>query len=76
MRKLVVGSGSETDRHPGLILRLDRLRAGCLIQCVVWTDRFIKGSPQNSISAVVAEPWGTQAPDLSLIATAPAAPPQ
>ena len=43
---------------------------------VVWTDRFIKGSPQNSISAVVAEPWGTQAPDLSLIATAPAAPPQ
>jgi CreA protein len=43
---------------------------------VVWTDRFIKGSPQNSISAVVAEPWGTQAPDLSLIAAAPAAPPQ
>ena len=43
---------------------------------VVWTDRFINGSPQNSISAVVAEPWGTQAPDLSLMksaATAPAA---
>jgi CreA protein len=34
---------------------------------VVWTDRFIHGSPQNSISAVVAEPWGTQAPDLSLM---------
>ena len=31
---------------------------------VVWTDRFINGSPQNSISAVVAEPWGNQAPDL------------
>jgi CreA protein len=43
---------------------------------VVWTDRFINGSPQNSISAVVAEPWGNQAPDLSLIAAAPAAPPQ
>jgi hypothetical protein len=34
---------------------------------VVWTDRFINGSPQNSISAVVAQPWGTQGPDLSLI---------
>src|ERR1700686_4149283 len=42
---------------------------------VVWTDRFIHGSPQNSISAVVAEPWGTQAPDLSLIEAAPAASP-
>jgi CreA protein len=46
---------------------------------VVWTDRFINGSPQNSISAVVAEPWGAQAPDLSLMkptAVAPAAAPQ
>src|ERR1700733_1825355 len=43
---------------------------------VVWTDRFINGSPQNSISAVVAQPWGTQKPDLSLIAPADAAPPQ
>jgi CreA protein len=32
---------------------------------VVWTDRIISGSPQNSISAVVAEPWNNQAPDLS-----------
>jgi CreA protein len=43
---------------------------------VVLTDRFIHGSPQNSISAVVAEPWGTQAPDLSLLEAIPAAPPQ
>ena len=43
---------------------------------VVWTDRLINGSPQNSISAVVAEPWGNQAPDLSLIGPAAAAPPQ
>jgi CreA protein len=43
---------------------------------VVWTDRFINGSPQNAISAVVAQPWGTQKPDLSLIAPADAAPPQ
>jgi CreA protein len=42
---------------------------------VVWTDRFINGSPQNSISAVVAEPWGNHAPDLSLIGSA-APPPQ
>jgi CreA protein len=43
---------------------------------VVWTDRLINGSPQNSISAVVAEPWGSQAPDLSLIGAANVAPPQ
>ena len=43
---------------------------------VVWTDRLINGSPQNSISAVVAEPWGTQAPDLSLIGPAAAPSPQ
>ena len=43
---------------------------------VVWTDRFINGSPQNSISAVVAEAWGNQAPDLSLIGSAAARPPQ
>src|ERR1700682_6266489 len=42
---------------------------------VVWTDRLINGAPQNSLSAVVAEPWGNQAPDLSLMASA-AAPPQ
>lgn len=42
---------------------------------VVWTDRFIKGSPQNSISAVVAEPWGTEPPDLSLMKAAAGAPP-
>jgi catabolite regulation protein CreA len=41
----------------------------------VWTDRLIKGSPQNSISAVVAEPWGTQPPDLSLMKPAAGAPP-
>jgi CreA protein len=34
---------------------------------VVWTDRIIKGSPQNSISAVVAQPWGSHPPDLSLM---------
>src|ERR1700731_1223215 len=43
---------------------------------VVWTDRLINGSPQNSISAVVAQPWGTQPPDLSLMESAAAAPPQ
>jgi CreA protein len=43
---------------------------------VVWTDRFVNGSPQNSISAVVAEPWETQKPDLSLIGPADEAPPQ
>jgi CreA protein len=43
---------------------------------VVWTDRLINGSPQNSISAVVAQPWGNQAPDLALIGPAAAAPPQ
>src|SRR5216684_2627616 len=41
----------------------------------VWTDRFIKGSPQNSISAVVAEPWGTQLPDLALMNRAAGASP-
>ena len=40
---------------------------------VVWTDRLINGSPQNSISAVVAEPWGNRAPDLSLMKPAAAA---
>ncbi len=34
---------------------------------VVWTARVVNGSPKNSISAVVAQPWGSQAPDLSLI---------
>jgi CreA protein len=42
---------------------------------VVWTDRLINGSPQNSISAVVAEPWGTQAPDLSKMGAAANTPP-
>jgi CreA protein len=42
---------------------------------VVWTDRFIKGSPQNSISAVVAQPWGTREPDLSLMKPAAGAQP-
>src|SRR5271163_85748 len=41
---------------------------------VVWTDRFINGSPQNSISAVVAEPWGTRAPHLSLMESVTPAP--
>ena len=39
-------------------------------------DRLINGSPHNSISAVVAQPWGTQPPDLSLMEPAAAAPPQ
>jgi CreA protein len=34
---------------------------------VAWTDKIINGSPHNSISAVVAEPWNNQAPDLSLM---------
>jgi CreA protein len=38
---------------------------------VVWTDKIINGSPHNSISAVVAEPWGSQQPDLSLMKSAP-----
>ena len=42
---------------------------------VVWTDRLINGSPQNSISAVVAEPWGTQAPELGKLAAAANPPP-
>jgi CreA protein len=42
---------------------------------LVWTDRLINGSPQNSLSAVVAEPWGSQAPDLSLIQPGTGAPP-
>src|ERR1700678_4258476 len=43
---------------------------------VVWSERFMNGSPQNSISAVVAEPWGNQAPDLSLVESAAVAPSQ
>jgi CreA protein len=42
---------------------------------VVWTDRLINGSPQNSISAVVAEPWEARAPDLSVMKSAVAASP-
>jgi CreA protein len=42
---------------------------------VVWSDKIIKGSPQNSISAVVAEPWGGQAADLSLMKPTAAASP-
>jgi CreA protein len=42
---------------------------------VVWTDRLINGSPQNSISAVVAEPWETQAPDLSVMGSSAETPP-
>jgi CreA protein len=41
---------------------------------VVWTDRLINGSPHNSISAVVAEPWNSQQPDLSMIASATGSP--
>ncbi|MBF6568214.1 MAG: CreA family protein [Candidatus Binataceae bacterium] len=41
---------------------------------VVWTDRLINGSPQNSVSAVVAEPWDNHAPDLSMMGTMAAAP--
>jgi CreA protein len=37
---------------------------------VVWTDRLVTGSPQNSISAVVAEPWNNQPPDLSAMGPA------
>jgi CreA protein len=41
---------------------------------VVWTDKIINGSPHNSISAVVAEPWGSQQPDLSILKSAPPPP--
>jgi CreA protein len=34
---------------------------------VAWSDKLINGSPHNSISAVVAEPWDNLAPDLSLM---------
>ena len=37
---------------------------------VIWTDRLVTGSPQNSISAVVAEPWNNQPPDLSAMGPA------
>ena len=46
---------------------------------VVWTDRLINGSPHNSLSAVVAQPWEGQTPDLSLmkpVVAAPSAPPR
>ena len=42
---------------------------------VVWTDRLVTGSPQNSISAVVAEPWNNQTPDLSAMGPAASATP-
>jgi CreA protein len=42
---------------------------------VVWTDRIVTGSPQNSISAVVAEPWNNQPPDLSALGPASMASP-
>ena len=42
---------------------------------VVWTDRLVTGSPQNSISAVVAEPWNNQAADLSAMGPAASATP-
>ncbi len=35
---------------------------------LVWSDRLINGSPENSVSAVVAEPWNNQAPDLATLA--------
>jgi CreA protein len=43
---------------------------------VVWTARVINGSPKNSISAVVAQPWGSQAPDLSLMNSGSGSPAQ
>ncbi|MBF6571383.1 MAG: CreA family protein [Candidatus Binataceae bacterium] len=42
---------------------------------VVWTDRIINGSPQNSISAVVAQPGRRNLTSL-LIGPADSAPPQ
>ena len=38
---------------------------------VVWTDRLVNGSPKNSISAVVARPWGSQQPDLTALDSSP-----
>src|ERR1700689_4373944 len=74
------GEDAFTEKRSVLFKRLhvSRLWEGphkCFVY-VVWTDRFINGSPQNSISAVVAEPWGSQAPDLSLMTPAAAVPPQ
>lgn len=37
---------------------------------VAWTDRVITGSPRSSISAVVAEPWGSQQPDVAKLGSA------
>jgi CreA protein len=34
---------------------------------VAWTDKVLTGSPRSSISAVVAEPWGSQKPDTSIM---------
>ncbi|HZP45328.1 MAG TPA: CreA family protein [Candidatus Binataceae bacterium] len=42
---------------------------------VAWTDRVLTGSPRSSISAVVAEPWASQAPDLSMMGPAASASP-
>lgn len=41
---------------------------------VAWSDKLVDGSPKNSISAVVAQPWGTQEADLGPLA--PKAAPQ
>jgi CreA protein len=76
----VNGEDAFTEKRSALFKRLHVSRfwdaAHKSFVYVVWTDRFINGSPQNSISAVVAEPWGNQAPDLSLVESAAVAPPQ
>jgi CreA protein len=43
---------------------------------VVSTARVNNGSPNNSISAVVAQPWGSQTPDLSLMNSGTGSPAQ
>jgi CreA protein len=34
---------------------------------LTWSDRLIEGSPKNSISAVVLQPWGTAEPGKPLL---------
>jgi CreA protein len=72
--KFVNGEDAFTEKRSALFKRLHVSRFWDAqhksFVYLVWSDKLINGSPKNSISAVVAQPWGTQAPDLSLIETA------
>jgi CreA protein len=43
---------------------------------VAWSDKLADGSPKNSVSAVVAQPWGMDEADLGPLAKKPAPVPQ